>query len=136
MVRSPKAPARSPSRTSTDLAPTQRSPSFRAEVSKLIHDRGYTTARETFDALAKDYPALTAAQKTTIYGVLKDLGYGRAPKPAPAPRSAESNNSSRSLAMLIAEADPATIRNELATLRDQQSRVARSIKALEMLLGE
>ena len=119
----------------------QRGPSFRAEVSELINQQSLTSARQTFDALAGKYPDLTAAQKTTIYGVLKDLGYGRSPKARESTvqatvHSASLASSTPSLASLIAEADPSTIRAELASLRERQARVARSIKALEMLLGE
>jgi hypothetical protein len=134
MARPPKATTRSAS--SATRGGSNKAPSFRAEVSKLIQERGLKSARETFDALAREHPTLTAAQKTTIYGVLKDLGYGRAPRPQLAHGPGESHAGPRSLATLIAEADPTTIRNELAVLRDQQARVARSIKALEMLLGE
>jgi hypothetical protein len=133
MVKAQKA---SP-RASRDGNGRPRAASFRSEVSELINAQSLTSARETFDALSSKYPSLTAAQKTTIYGVLKDLGYGRAGKPreavAPARASA---HAPPSLASLIAEADPATIRAELASLRERQSRISRSIKALEMLLGE
>lgn len=118
----------------------QRGQSFRAEVSELISQQSLTSARQTFDALASKYPDLTAAQKTTIYGVLKDLGYGRSGKTreasTPPVIHAVAGTGAPSLASLIAEADPATIRAELASLRERQARVARSIKALEMLLGE
>jgi hypothetical protein len=115
--------------------------SFRAEVSELISQQSLTSARQTFDALASKYPDLTAAQKTTIYGVLKDLGYGRSPKQRehttqPVLQAASGASATPTLASLIAEADPSTIRAELASLREKQARVARSIKALEMLLGE
>jgi hypothetical protein len=114
-----------------------RGPSFRAEVSELISQQSLTSARQTFDALADKYPDLTAAQKTTIYGVLKDLGYGRSIKPREAPSATlQVATGAPSLASMIAEADPSTIRAELASLREKQARVARSIKALEMLLGE
>jgi hypothetical protein len=114
-----------------------RGPSFRSEVSELISQQSLTSARQTFDALADRYPDLTAAQKTTIYGVLKDLGYGRSAKPREAPSAAvRVVAGAPSLASMIAEADPSTIRAELASLREKQARVARSIKALEMLLGE
>ena len=125
---------RSPAR---DANGKQRGPSFRSEVSELISQQSLTSARQTFDALADKYPDLTAAQKTTIYGVLKDLGYGRSVKPREAPSAAvRVVAGAPSLASMIAEADPSTIRAELASLREKQARVARSIKALEMLLGE
>jgi len=124
---------RSPRETDGKL----RGPSFRAEVSELISQQSLTSARQTFDALADKYPDLTAAQKTTIYGVLKDLGYGRSVKPREAPSAPlQVATGAPSLASMIAEADPSTIRAELASLREKQARVARSIKALEMLLGE
>jgi hypothetical protein len=136
MVKAQKA-----TRTSVrDENGKQRGQSFRAEVSELISQQSLTSARQTFDALASKYPDLTAAQKTTIYGVLKDLGYGRSAKPREATPQAVvqvvAGTGVPSLAALIAEADPATIRAELAALRERQARVARSIKALEMLLGE
>lgn len=118
----------------------QRGQSFRAEVSELISQQSLTSARQTFDALASKYPDLTAAQKTTIYGVLKDLGYGRTAKARESSPHVvvqpSAGSGAPSLASLIAEADPSTIRAELAALREKQARVARSIKALEMLLGE
>jgi hypothetical protein len=126
---------RSPAR---DVNGKHRGPSFRSEVSELISQQSLTSARQTFDALADKYPDLTAAQKTTIYGVLKDLGYGRSVKPRELPSAAAVQvvTGAPSLASMIAEADPSTIRAELASLREKQARVARSIKALEMLLGE
>jgi hypothetical protein len=136
MVKAQKV-TRSPLR---DENGKQRGPSFRAEVSELITQQSLTSARQTFDALAGKYPDLTAAQKTTIYGVLKDLGYGRTAKPREvsthAVVQAVVGSGTPSLASMIAEADPSTIRAELASLRERQARVARSIKALEMLLGE
>ena len=133
MAKAQKVP-RSPAR---DANGTHRGPSFRSEVSELISQRSLTSARQTFDALADKYPDLTAAQKTTIYGVLKDLGYGRSVKAREAPSAAvRVVSGAPSLASMIAEADPSTIRAELASLREKQARVARSIKALEMLLGE
>jgi len=133
MAKAQKA-TRSPAR---DVNGKHRGPSFRSEVSELISQQSLTSARQTFDALADKYPDLTAAQKTTIYGVLKDLGYGRSVKPREAPSVAlPVATGAPSLASMIAEADPSTIRAELASLREKQARVARSIKALEMLLGE
>jgi hypothetical protein len=135
MVKAQKA-----TRSPRDENGKQRGQSFRAEVSELISQQSLSSARQTFDALATKYPDLTAAQKTTIYGVLKDLGYGRSAKPretgTQAVVQAVAGTAAPSLASLIAEADPATIRAELASLRERQARVARSIKALEMLLGE
>jgi len=133
MARAQKASTR----VSRDSNGKPRGPSFRSEVSELINTQSLTSARETFDALANKYPTLTAAQKTTIYGVLKDLGYGRSAKPRETPAVVRSpSQTPPSLASMIAEADPGTIRAELASLRERQSRISRSIKALEMLLGE
>lgn len=135
MAKPQKALTRNGGREGAPGNGKQRSPSFRAEVSELISSQSLTSARQAFDALAGKYPTLSAAQKTTIYGVLKDLGFGRTSKPREAPAAAASHGA-LSLADLIAEADPETIRAELASLRDRHARIGRSIKALEMLLGE
>ena len=136
MAKPQKASTRSAGREGAPGNGKERSPSFRAEVSELITNQSLTSARQAFDALAGKYPTLSAAQKTTIYGVLKELGFGRTSKPREAAVHAPVSPGVQSLADLIAEADPATIRAELASLRDRQARIGRSIKALEMLLGE